>query len=248
MSRKKASYQPDQLFKLSRAKIELFCQCPCCFYLDRKLGFTPPSGPPFTLNSAVDELWKKEFDSYRIIAKPHPIMVEHGIDAIPFQHEKINDWRNNRRGVSFLHEPTQFLISGAVDEIWITPEDELIVVDVKATSKGGEINIDADWQMSYKRQMEIYQWLFRKNDFKVCNRGYFIYCNGKRDQGFFGNRLEFDISVIPYDGEDNWIEPKLREIHECLSSPNLPRSSDECQLCKYRLAVTTALSQSCYQV
>lgn len=242
MSRKKASYQTGQPFKLSRAKIELFCQCPCCFYLDRKLGFTPPSGPPFTLNSAVDELWKKEFDSYRAIAKPHPIMVEHGIDAVPFKDERLDDWRNNRRGIIFLHEPTQFLVSGAVDEIWITPQGELIVVDVKATSKSSEINIDADWQMSYKRQMEIYQWLFRKNGFKVSDRGYFIYCNGKRGQMSFDGRLDFDISVIPYDGKDNWIEPKLQEIHDCLSASNLPTPSDDCKLCKYRLAVTAALT------
>ena len=41
---------------------------------------------------------------------------------------------------------------------------ELIIVDYKATAKNGEVNLDADWQIGYKRQMEIYQWLFRQND------------------------------------------------------------------------------------
>lgn len=57
-------YQPgaSEPYKLSRSKIELFLNCPCCFYLDRRLGIGQPPGYPFTLNAAVDKLLKKEFD------------------------------------------------------------------------------------------------------------------------------------------------------------------------------------------
>jgi hypothetical protein len=172
---RKNLFNHDTPFKLSRAKIDLFLECPCCFYLDRKLGVAPPGGPPFTLNNAVDELWKVEFDVHRAAGTAHPIAVKNDINAKPFQHEKIDDWRNNRRGLTYLHEPTQLLISGALDEIWVTPHDELIVVDVKATSKQSEVNLDAEWQISYKRQMEIYQWLLERNGFSVSKIGYFIY-------------------------------------------------------------------------
>ena len=46
-------------FAVSRTKIDLFRECPRCFYLDRRLGIRRPSGPPFLLNSAVD--LKKRF-------------------------------------------------------------------------------------------------------------------------------------------------------------------------------------------
>ena len=49
-------------FRLSRSRLELFVDCPRCFYLDRRLGTDRPPGFPFTLNSAVDTLLKKEFD------------------------------------------------------------------------------------------------------------------------------------------------------------------------------------------
>jgi hypothetical protein len=49
-------------WKLSRSKIDLFLECPRCFYLDNKLGLKRPPGYPFALNSAVDLLLKKEFD------------------------------------------------------------------------------------------------------------------------------------------------------------------------------------------
>jgi len=225
--------KPEKKLKLSRTKIELFCECPRCFILDRKFGITRPGGPPFTLNNAIDALWKKEFDRYRIEQKPHPILLQNGFDIIPFRHESIDDWRNNRRGVQFLHEPTQFLVYGAPDEICINGDEELVVVDVKATSKATEINLDADWQISYKRQMEIYQWLLRQNGFKVSKRGYFVYCNGKKDESSSGCSLAFDVSVLPYDGNDSWIEPKILEIKSLMDTELLPDATTGCKFCHY---------------
>ena len=240
---KRKNYDPSDIkpFKLSRSKIELFCECPFCFYLDRKLGVPQPSGFPFNLNSAVDHLLKKEFDLYRAKGEAHPLMLNHKIDAIPFQHEKLEDWRKNQKGISYLHEPTRFLVMGAIDDVWITPAGELIIVDYKATSKAGEINLDADWQISYKRQMEIYQWLFRQNGFQVSPTGYFVYCNGKKDVPEFGECLKFEISVIPYLGNDTWVEQKLLEIHSTLNTEKPPESNPSCSLCSYRLAANGVL-------
>ncbi len=147
MPRKKL-YNPscNEPFKLSRSKIDLYFQCPHCFYLDRKLGVSQPPGFPFNLNSAVDTLLKKEFDIYRQQGKPHPLMLQEKIDAIPFSHEKIDEWRNNFKGVQYHHEDTNFIIHGAPDDVWITSEEELILVDYKATSKSTEVTIDAEWQ------------------------------------------------------------------------------------------------------
>ncbi len=249
--------KPANPMKLSRAKIELFCECPRCFILDRKFGISRPSGPPFSLNNAVDALWKAEFDVYRVKQKPHPILLEQGVDVVPFQHEKIDDWRNNRRGVQFLHEATQFLVYGAPDEICINREGELIVIDVKATSKATEINLDADWQISYKRQMEIYQWLFRKNGFKVSARGWFIYCNGQKDHRSTGISLSFDVTVIPYEGDDSWIEPKLLEIKSFMDADLIPDPAPGCKFCRYhqklvgehRLTTNTSLTRKwCFPI
>ena len=62
--------------------------CQRCFYLSYNHKIRPPS-LPFTLNSAVDNLCKNEFDHYRAKAEPHPMFIEHGIDAVPFAHEKM---------------------------------------------------------------------------------------------------------------------------------------------------------------
>ena len=221
-------------FKLSRSKIDLFMECPQCFYLDRRLGVGRPPGFPFTLNSAVDSLLKKEFDLYRKDQTVHPFIEEFGIDAIPYQHKDIDTWRNTFKGIEYLHTPTNLLITGAIDDIWINPKGEVIIVDYKATSKTSEVNLDAEWQRGYKRQMEIYQWLFRKNGFDVSPTGYFVYCNGDTGKPYFDKKLEFDIKVIPYTGDDSWIEGALQDIKKCLMSDKIPEMNPDCDFCNYR--------------
>jgi ATP-dependent exoDNAse (exonuclease V) beta subunit len=154
--------------------------------LDSRLKIKRPSGPPFQINKAIDELFKKEFDNYRKKKQSHPIMIENEIKAIPFSHQDLDKWRHNFTGISTIHKSTNLYIFGAVDDIWIDEQGRLIVVDYKATSKNGEVSLDADWQISYKRQLEIYQWLLRQNSFEVSDRGYFVYTNARMDaDGFF---------------------------------------------------------------
>ena len=232
-------YNPDSFdpFKLSRSGIESFVQCPHCFYLDRRLGIGQPPGYPCSVNSAVDHLLKKEFDIHRAKGEAHPLMKAYGLDAIPFSHPDLDIWRENFQGVQYLHKKTNLYITGAVDDIWVNPKSELIVVDYKATSKADEVNIDADWQMGYKRQMEVYQWLLRKNGFQVSDTGYFVYCNGIKDKEAFDAKLEFTIKVIPYTGDDSWIEKTLVKIKKCLENGSAPDYTDGCEWCDYQKEV-----------
>ena len=237
MPRKRNLYNPDaeKPYKLSRSKVELFIGCPRCFYLDRRLGVSRPPGFPFNLNSAVDHLLKVEFDKYREEGKPHPYMKDAGLNAIPFKHPKLDTWRENFKGVTHYHEATNLLLFGAVDDLWQNTDDgKIMVVDYKATSKNGEVSLDADWQDGYKRQMEFYQWLLRKNGLDISDVGYFVYCNGRRDLAEFGGRLEFKIKTIPYKGDDSWVETTVLDLHKLLQSHTLPDISDDCTFCRYR--------------
>lgn len=238
--RQRNLYNPtsSEPFRISRSKIDLFLNCPRCFYLDRRLGTDRPPGYPFSLNSAVDKLLKKEFDTHRANATTHPLMKSYGIEAVPFAHEKIDEWRDAfKRGITYHHEPTNFMITGGVDDVWVDKQGELMIVDYKATSKEDEVSLNADWQIGYKRQMEIYQWLFRKNGFKVSHTGYFVYCNGDTDKEAFDAKLEFNIKIIPYAGDDSWIEKTLQDIYECLGADSIPAASQDCDFCLYRAAI-----------
>ena len=193
----------------------------------------------------MDRLLKKEFDVHRANGTPHPLMKEYGIDAIPFSHPKLPEWRDSlRAGVSFKHEKTGFLVRGGIDDVWVSPEGELIVVDYKATSKDGEVSLDAEWQDGYKQQMEGYQWLFRQNGFKVSPVGYFVYVNGKTDREAFDGKLEFDVAILPYKGKDDWVEKTLLDIKKCLVADELPDPDEKCDYCTYRKAAAQVSAQT----
>ena len=239
-----ASKEP---YKVSRSKIDLFSECPRCAYLDLKLGVKRPSGPSFTLNNAVDELFKREFDIHREAKTTHPLMRAYGVDAVPLVDERLEAWRDAlRRGISYHHLATNLFIRGGIDDVWVTPSGEFLIVDYKATSKKEGPSTPEDLYPSYKRQMEIYQWLFRRNDFAVSPTGYFVYANGKSDKEAFDAKLEFDIVLIAYTGDDSWVEPAIVEMKTMLMSEDIPAigtafGGGPCDFCTYREAAGKAL-------
>jgi hypothetical protein len=85
--------------------------------------------------------------------------------------------------------------------------------------------------------MEIYQWLLRRNGLEVSDTGYFVYANGATDRAAFNAQLEFELTLIPYTGHDDWIEGTLEEIHGCLNKNHVPAASHNCDYCRYRYSV-----------
>ncbi|NTV22197.1 MAG: PD-(D/E)XK nuclease family protein [Candidatus Yonathbacteria bacterium] len=232
-------------FRLSRSKIDLFVECPRCFYIDNKLGTARTPGFPFSLNSAVDALLKKEFDTHRSAGSKHPIMEQYGVDAVPFRHQQMDIWRENFKGIETFHKPTGLTISGAVDDVWVNPKGELIIVDYKSTSKDEAINaLDQDWHDGYKRQMEIYQWLFRQNGFAVSDTGYFVYANATKEPDAFDNKLEFELTLIGYAGNGDWIDGTIADIKKTLDSTVVPASNPDCDHCRYFDARTEVLGKA----
>lgn len=225
-----------QPYTLSRSKIDFFLNCQRCFYLDRKLGVVRPGMPAFTLNSAVDKLLKNEFDLLRVNGESHELMKQYGIDAVPFKHPELKAWRDDMyryEGAFVFYQPLNLKVCGIIDDVWQDKEGNLLIVDYKATSTSKEISLEDRWKQGYKRQMEVYQWIFRKKGFTVSDTGYFVFANASRNKPKFDGKLEFALSIIAYKGSDSWIEPTLQKIYNCLMSDKIPPFSPECEYCKF---------------
>ena len=243
MRERSLPYTPGQaaVYKLSRSKIELYMQCPRCFWLDVRHKITRPSGPPFNINKAIDELFKKEFDLYRSQKKPHPLMEQFGVDAVPYAHKDLDTWRHNFTGVSTLHQPTNLHIFGAVDDVWVNPAGELMVVDYKATAKADPVRAlgpEGGWQDMYRRQMEVYQWLLRANGFDVSDTGYFVYATGNPGKESFDGVVEFETHVFPHTGKTDWVEQTIIAMKACMESDAMPSvgtaaMGGPCEFCTY---------------
>jgi hypothetical protein len=240
-TRKGSIYQKgtNEVFKISRSKFSNFLDCSRCFYLERVKGLKDPSMPGWALNTAVDELLKKEFDHYRNIQKPHPFIVKNKLNFIPFQHEKINYWRDALRGgIAFTDADTNLEIHGGVDDIWFNPDnDELVVVDYKAQSKNETVETDAylenQYHQSYKVQMDIYVYILRQMKFKVSDTTYFLVCNGLKTPDKFDATLHFDLTLVPYKTDDSWVKNKIIDMKKVLDAKEVPVLNKSCEKCMF---------------
>ena len=235
-------YESGKTFKLSRSGIDSFIKCQRCFYLNRVGNIKDMGMPGFSLNSAHDELMKKELDTYREKAEAHPYMESLNKNLIPFQHEKMEEWRNNFKGIAYHHKKTDLIITGAIDDVWIdTDTNELVIVEYKSTSTQSEIDLNdgTPWKEQYKRQIDIYQWLFRMNGFEVSDDSVFLYSNGIKTAEKFNDVMNFKTYVLEYKGSTDWVEPKIIEIKKVLDQTSIPSLNEECETCSYVESVQT---------
>ena len=235
-------YNPDKTFKISRSKIELYFNCPTCFYKDAKLGLRKPPMPGWAINSAVDDLLKKEMDFCRAQDRPHGIFKENGLNIKPFQHEDIEKWQHTFTGIQYHDEKHNFLLYGGVDDIMIDEEDKLVVIDFKATAKKADILSSADVYNngeSYKRQLEVYSWLLQQNSFDVSDTGYLMYYNGDASKPHLGREMHFRRTLVPFTLDTSWIGPQVEDMYNCLQLDEAPEfNNSNCEDCLYLTTVS----------
>ncbi len=171
-------------------------------------------------------------------------MEEYGVKAVPYEHPSINIWRENFKGLEVKHS-SGLTVSGALDDVWVDEEGKLIVVDYKATSKNGRIEslADSSWEAQYRRQIGVYQWLLKNNGFEVSPMGYFVYANASSDKAAFDAQLEFDVTIVPCEGETDWVDEILPRVKQCLDAEKLPEVGERCEFCPYREAAGKKLQE-----
>ena len=246
-STEKSSYKPNQTndFKISRSKFSDFLTCPRCFYMDRVLGLAEPSTPGWALNSATDELLKREFDVCREQQIPHRLFKKYGLEhVVPFKHEEMDTWRDALRG-GIIHkfEDTNIVLTGGVDDIWLdTKTQELIVVDYKSQASLNEVEpityLANVYHEGYKLQMDFYNYLLNCRGFKTSAISYFLVVNADRTADGFNEQMKFSETLIPYKNDVSWIPDKVREMIKTMNSNTVPDSHESCENCAYAKART----------
>lgn len=240
-TRASSIYNPGQLdsFKISRSKFSDFLTCTRCFYLDRVKGLASPGMPGWSLNVAVDDLLKKEFDRYRENREPHPIFREYNLNFVPYQHQSMDKWRNSLSGgIEYHDKETNIIFTGGVDDIWYDLDtDQLVVIDYKAQSSSKAVNqhtyLNSVYHQGYKMQLDFYAFVLSKMGFDVSCKGYFLVCNADKSLENFNNSLKFDTHLIEYEVQTDWIAPKITEMKDLLDCETVPDRNPYCENCAY---------------
>ena len=242
-TRRNSIYQPNQNldFKISRGKFQDFITCKKCFYLDRVSGLKTPDTPPYSLNSATDTLYKKEFDDCRMKQQPHRLLKKYDLEhIIPFEHQDIDKWRDSlHHGLVSRYKDTNIILSGGIDDIWFnTKNNKLVIADYKSQAKKKE-NLNTNdylsdvYHQGYKNQLEFYSFLLVSMGFEVDNVGYFVVCNVNTEVDNFNQVMEFDELLVPYTLNPSWIPSKVEEMINTLNSHIMPKSNPSCMNCAY---------------
>ena len=133
-----------------------------------------------------------------------------------------------------MHADSNFDVFGIVDDVWGHTDGSLAIVDYKATSTPATLSLDG--RHGYMRQIELSQWLFRRNGFTVSSDGYFVFVNASRDRDMFDRILEFSMQILSHAGSDAWVEDALIAARECLMGGLPPPYVETCAWCAYRRA------------
>jgi hypothetical protein len=190
----------------------------------------------FALNNAVDELWKKELDSYRKKQEAHPLLATSTNNAIPFAHDQLYNWQNYKQGIRFIDKLNQFELYGVIDDILINDKKELIIIDYKSTSNPLNVTCSPYTLVGRYNQMQVsfYAFILQQNGFNISNKAFLIYNLALKNSVAFNQKLEFEINILPCLIDYSWIDPMLANMKQYLSSTHIPSPSPKCGYCAHK--------------
>jgi CRISPR/Cas system-associated exonuclease Cas4 (RecB family) len=214
----------EKIIQLSPSSLNLYYECPLCFWLDKRMGIKRPQPYPYALNTAVDFLLKEEFDKYRKKRELHPLLVAYNIPAKLFPNQKLLDeWRNNSKGIRYYDASLDATLFGAVDDILEFSDGKLAPMDYKST--GSKI---ANVYDRFQLQMDIYTFLLEKNGYKTVRKGILAFYVVDKENGFV-DRLPFKKEIHVIDTDPSYVQKLFSEAVTFLRKEPPPSHSPDCQ-------------------
>ena len=208
--------------KLSPSKLNLFIECPRCFYLAMKKGISRPGGAFPSLPSGMDLVLKKYYDNYRGDLPPELKEKVEGV-LLPDE-ELIKKFRNWR---TFKFEEEDALMYGAMDDC-LKKDDFIIPLDFK--TRGFDLKEDStDY---YQNQLDCYALMLEKNGYKQPGYAYLVYYIPieVKEEG----KVEFKIEIKKMEVDPSRAYKTYRDAVELLKKEEIPTSADGCGHCDYR--------------
>jgi CRISPR/Cas system-associated exonuclease Cas4 (RecB family) len=216
----------DDKIRLSPSSLNLFLECPKCFWLEQREGIHRPAGPFPSLPGGMDIVIKKYFDRYRLKEKLPP-EIEGKVEGKLFPDlEVLNQWRNWRTGLRFHDKDTEAILVGALDDCLIH-EGFYIPVDYK--TRGFDLKEDST--QFYQNQLNCYSLLLESNKLPQLSFAYLIYFIPKEVKESGVVKFNIEVKKVKTDPE-----AALKVFHEAVAllKGTMPKSHSECKFCVWK--------------
>ncbi len=202
--------------------------CPRCFWLQMNACKKRPAGIFPSLPSGMDAILKIHFDRFMEKGKLPPELAKNAeckglklFDDI----DLLKEWRNNFRGIKWKDEEGNVL-HGAVDNLLMKGK-KIIVLDYKTRG----FALKEDTAEHYKNQLDIYNFLLRKNGYETEDFSFLLFYVPK--EVLETGQVIFDTSLVRMKVDVSNAE-KIFEKALKLLAGKCPKASseEECEWCK----------------
>ena len=210
---------------LSPSSLSLLKECPKCFWLHFNKNIRRPNGIFPSLPSGMDRILKVHFDSYRDKNELPPELKKLKGVRLFNNIELLKTWRNNLKGIQYKDKNGN-LIRGAVDNL-LEKGSKLIVLDYKTRG----FPLKEDTAEHYQDQLDLYNFLLRKNGFGTENYAYLLFYHP--DKVNREGEILFNTDLVKMSISISNAEKIIKNALKILEI-GIPDSSEECEFCKWR--------------
>lgn len=211
------------MISLSNSTLNLFLECPRCFWLRFNRKISRPRGIFPTLPTGMDSVIKNYFNQYRNIGELPPL-ISGKVEG------KLADISLN---LNFVDSDSDLKITGKLDECLVLNDGIYIPLDHKTRSSLPN-NVGYS-QNYYQTQMDTYTLLLQKNGYTTRNQAYIVYYSPARGELHKGVPFEVEVHSIPTSPDKALL--LYQSAKSCLEG-ELPPSSTDCEFCIWQREVS----------
>jgi len=215
----------EKQIRLSPSSLNLYLECPRCFWLQINKGIHRPASPFSSLPSGMDNIIKKYFDQYRKKESLPPELEGKVAGKLLNDQKLLTNWRSWRTGLKFEDKKTGASLIGALDDC-LKDREKYIPLDYKTRG----FDIKEDPAKYYQNQLNCYSLLLEKNGFSHPSFAYLVYYIPKKIKE---SRLaEFDIQVFKIPTSAKNALAVFQKAVAMLKEP-IPPSHSQCGFCSW---------------
>lgn len=214
----------EKQIKLSSSSLNLFLECPACFWLEKNKNIKRPVEYPYLFNLELDRILKQEFDYHRKTNDLPSVLSENKIKAKLFENQKmLNQWRNKSIGLNYFDEKLGVVIFGTIDDLLEFPDNKFSPLDYKST----ELKIEKIYDR-FQLQMDVYSFLLEKNGFSVNKKAFLVFYTINSQKGFL-DKIPFKKEILQIKTNTSDVYDIFKDAVLLLKSKDVPEHSRDCK-------------------
>ena len=206
------------MLKLSPTSLNLFLECPRCFWLYVNKNIKRPSIPVATITTGLDKVVKEYFNLYRTKDVLPPILE----DKVP---GRLIRNLPNKGWLEFVDNKIEAKLGGYLDECLDLGENFYAALDHKTRGRRPEST-----HRAHQFQMDVYTFLLEQNNMPTRKLAYLIYYIPKAVNS--AKSIEFEAFVSQIKTEPERAKEVFSEGASLLKQP-IPLASGDCAFCNW---------------